>query len=276
MSSIAFTSPSGHVNVSGRERAMMGSICDSFRRAQTGDFRYDDLAWVKDVVRPGHYLHVEACRVDAASDDYDRAQRKIRLAQTLDTYLHVGDMGMESAIILDGKAIDLFTLTLNSAIEWGNRAVQLCAKLHGQCEIHAYCEGEDRAWLADLIQEGLDCNVFRSELWGYDGWPKVIEFLRGDASEPVVTSYSVTDSFPSAAYAPEGAIGRTEDGETDWDAWYDIEPSKQWEWGMAALRKEPGLRIGPEQLVRMFGDGLTGREFMRLVRQQAAPAPVAA
>lgn len=243
---------------------MMGSICNDFRRAQTGDFRFDDLAWLKSVLREGHYLYATAEKIESAGDSYEKAGLRNTLARDLDTYLAVGGDWDEkgSAIVLNGQPIDTFTLALNSAIEWGNRAIQLCAKLHGQCEIHAYCEGEDRAWLADVIQDALDCRVFRPDAWGYDGWPAVIDFLRAGTNEPVVTSYSATDSFPNAAYAPEGALDKTEDGEIDWDAWYEIDPAQQWEWGMTALRKEPGLRISPDRLGRMFGDGLTGREFV--------------
>lgn len=262
MSSISFASQSGGtIRISGRERSMMESVCDSFRQAQTGDFKYDNLSWLKHICRPGHYLHSKAIQIEDARDANERALLLNQLASALDTWLRAGYD--DSVLAIDGAPVQLFSMKLNSAITWGNRAVQLCAKLHGQCEIHAYCEGADRSWLADVIQEGIDCHVFSPEPMGYDGWPKLIDFLRASDGEPVVTSYSVTDSFPSADSAPQGVLPLSKDGEIDWDAWYEIPPAQQWEWGIAKLRSEPGLRISPDQLGDLFGSGITGREFIR-------------
>ena len=268
MSSISFVDPSGEVRISGRERAMMASVCNDFRRAQTGDFKNDDLTWLAQVAKPGHYLHSYSVTLANATTDEARYKEGARLARALDTYLHVGDD--DGALILDGRPVEIFSMMLNSALSWGNRAIALCAKLHGQCEIHAFCEGVDRAWLAELVQEALDCGVFRPDAWGYDGWPKLIEFLKRSDSEPVVTSYSVTDNFPNAGHAPEGALPRDDQGKIDWDAWYEISPTQQWEWGLAAIRQEPGLRISPDRLGAFFGEGMTGRAFMERVRAQTA------
>lgn len=263
MSSISFNSPSGEVRVSGRERAMMGSVCASFRKMQMGDWTFDELEWVEHVTLPGHYLHNDAVRLRSLSGDAMYEMRR-RLRQTLDTYFSVGDDG---AIILDGKPVDLFCLTLNSALAWGNRAVQLAAKLHGQCEIHAYCEGEDRVWLAELVEEAVEVNVFRPEPWGYDGWHKVAEFLRASDNEPVVTSYSVTDSFPNPSFLPDDVEVNPDD---QWEAWSQFDSAQQWEWSMEKLRGEGGLRISPDRLDAPFGDGMTGSEFMQRARSTAS------
>lgn len=276
MSSIAFTSPSGTVTVAGRERFMMGSICNDFRRMQTGDFRYGDLSWVKLVVKPDHYLHKYALQLDAARNASQKAEEQERLAKALDTFLHVGDMSSDEAMFLDGKPFDLFHLALNSAVEWGNRSIQLCAKLHAQSEIHAYCEGADRAWLADLIQEALDCQVFRADPFGHDGWQAVIEFLRSRDDEPVVTSFSVTDSFPNQDHAPDGFLD--EDPDTAWEQWDEVSDTQKWEWGMAAIRAVPSLQINAEMLSGRYGHSMSGRDFMERVhamQKQAAEAVTA-
>jgi hypothetical protein len=271
MSSISFVSPSGEIRISGAERAMMSAICDGFRRMQMGKLEYDDLDWVERVTVPGHYLNDYAARLRLATTTDERVKLRLQLARAFDTFFAVGD---EKSIILDGEPVDVFCLSLNSAIAWGNRPVQLCAKLHGQCEIHAYCEGEDRAWLADLVQEALDCGVFRSWVNGYDGWQKLMDFLRSSDSEPVVTSYSVTDSFPNPNFAPEGVISA--DSDDPWEEWSKFDAAKQWEWGMNKLREEPSLRISPDRLGRLFDIGLTATEFMRRAREVSiAPAEAA-
>ncbi len=76
----------------------------------------------------------------------------------------------------------------------------LAARIAGQAEVHGFCEGIDRAWLAGLIDEGLKSGEFRKNT-GYphreESWEHVTAFLRARDDEPVVMSYSVTDSFPN-------------------------------------------------------------------------------
>jgi hypothetical protein len=260
MSSISFHTIGREVRVSGRERAMMGVICNRFLKMQMGDLAYEPLEWVEHVFARGHYIADMAVELRLATNDHEKARLSSRLAQSLETFFHVGDA--RDVVLLDGEPVDLFALALNSAIQWGNRAVQLAAKLHGQCEIHCYVEGEDRAWLADLIEEAVACDVLRGDVWGYDGWAEVARLLREDAAAPVVTSYSVCDTFPNPSFIPDGIeIDPDDDGR--WEAWSRIEPEKQWEYAMAKLRAVSGLRLSPERLDDFFHGGLAGREFMR-------------
>lgn len=89
---------------------------------------------------------------------------------------------------------EMFTAQLNTAARLGGDLFALMARLHGQCEMHAWVDGPDRAWLADLIDRGLTERVFRTSL----GWEDVIALLRARDDQPVVTSYSVSESFPYA------------------------------------------------------------------------------
>lgn len=93
----------------------------------------------------------------------------------------------------DGRTIDAFTLTLNTVVAIGGDALRLMARIHGQCEIHGWVDGKNRAWLADIMQEGRDLGLFREN----QGWEGVITFLRSRDDEPVVTSYSVCSGFPN-------------------------------------------------------------------------------
>lgn len=270
MSSIAFHERGWTVRVSGRERAAMGLICSDMLAAQIGKLAYQDLGWVEVVAKSGHYLHSEAVALRKSANESEKADRQHRLAQSLETWFSVGGITSQDALVLNGKPVDPFTIGLNSAVAWGNECIQLAAKLHAQCEIHAYCEGPDRAWLADLIGRCVKLGVFQAEPWGYDGWAAVMARLVSSSEAPVVTSYSVTDTFPNPSFAPEGM---EMDEDDPWDTWSKFSEDDQWRWSMEALRRETSLRIAPETIGKRYGDRMTGAEFMERV-PKLAPATV--
>lgn len=243
MSSIAFHELGRTTRVSGRERAMMGRLCHSMLIAQIGH-RDDWKDWVPYVIAPDHYL-ADMARETLTFEGISRFNRSV------ETHLHVGD-----SMYLDGEPLCLFSLQLNSAIEWGSERMRLIAKLHGQCEIHAYCEENDRAWLAELIDQAVEDKLLRPDAWGYDGWPAVSAMLR-DGRGPVVTSYSVCDSFPTPTLDP--ALAEHED---PWEAWEEKTEVEQWEIGMAALRAEPGLQINPERISHRYGHKMSGHDLV--------------
>lgn len=112
MSSILFQSQTGgEVRISGRERAMMATICDRFMMAQIGNFDFADLSWLKRVAKPGHYLHDGAIKLESASDDYEKARLKNQLKQELRTWLNVGDD--ETVLQLNGEPVELFSMSVN-------------------------------------------------------------------------------------------------------------------------------------------------------------------
>jgi len=61
--------------------------------------------------------------------------------------------------------IDPFCVALNTAIVSGSDPIVLAARLHGQSEIHTYVEGENRAWLADVIRQDVRLD-FCVRIWG--------------------------------------------------------------------------------------------------------------
>jgi hypothetical protein len=131
------------------------------------------------------------------------------------------------------------------------------ARLHGQCEIHCYVEAENRLWLANIIESGLEKGIYRKNLdWGDLGledlgWNSVITLLGNGCRSPVVTSYSVCDTFPNPCVANFKVI---EEGSCkDWDklselreAWYNLSKDKQWELAIAGLRERIGIELKPE------------------------------
>ena len=92
----------------------------------------------------------------------------------------------------------------------------------------------------------LDCATTK-------GWLGVAALLENsaDAPGPVVTSYSVCDSFPDQ---PRGWVGEDDD-------WYELPFTKQWELAMTAIRLQYGLEWKPEQWDLRFGNGITGYDL---------------
>lgn len=173
----------------------------------------------------------------------------------------------------DGTPLSSFSLELNTALVLGSDPVALAARLHGQCELHAYVEGPHREWLAGLMEAGRACGVYRPD----QGWESVIELLRARADAPVVTSYSVGDSFPTTHVIQDDPPVWTpteidEWGEPNWDAWYDLPTAEQWALCMTALRARPEmlLELSPGNLRRRFGHA---RSLVDLFCVPAAVAP---
>lgn len=155
----------------------------------------------------------------------------------------------------EGKELESFELQLNTLMALGSDPLCLMARLHAQCEIHAWVKGPDRAWLADVIQQGLDAGLYRTGM----GWDKVQELLRSGAEHPVVTSFSVTEIFPNQ-YIADWTGPTDDDGEQlNEDAWYDdLTDDQRWDLAMAGLRKQKGMEaMSPETLRNGFGHGVS-------------------
>ena len=165
---------------------------------------------------------------------------------------------------LGDQEISIFSMQLNTAYSLGNDAVKLAARLHGQCEIHAYVEGENRKWLADIIQQGRATGFYRDGA----GWESVIKLLRRSSKEPVVTSYSVCDQFPNSHVAKfDHPI---KDGEKDWDAWYKLPQNTRWEMAVKGLREGGGgLEMKPDNWQKFyFGGGWTAFKLLLAIGEK--------
>jgi len=85
----------------------------------------------------------------------------------------------------------------------------------------------------------------------------VIALLRAADDQPVVTSYSVCDSFPNATL-----VGLTD--ERDHEAWYGLPVAEQWRQALLALRAEPKCELEwrPNNWSTItFGHGVTAMEL---------------
>lgn len=242
MSRIYFHSPSRESEVRGSERALMGHyVSDLFEMAlgvSDYDFPPDNPHVLRSILDPSHY----AAKATGAE-----------FARSLSTALRVGFDS--SILVVDGSPINLFSAALNTAIVMGSDPIILSARLHGQCEIHTYVEGKNRGWLAGIMERGRASGVFRSD----EGWESVIEHLRERDDEPVVTSYSVCHQFPSASASGWKPDKVNEDGDGDWDAYYDLSSEERWRMGMEALRAKSYMEMTPDNWTSYyFNDGETG------------------
>jgi hypothetical protein len=227
-------------------------------------------------------------------DSYVLAQTNERMFfDSLRTWMLAGFGAMLH--LPDGTQVNVFETTLNTSVAMGSDPMRLLAKLHGQCEIHAYVEGPNRAWLADIIEQGIEDKILR--VWQkdfYGGWPAVVELLRSRDDEPVVTSYSVTEQFPNSYVArtygswevaldPDAIKQMYELSDDDdlseyeatyrSDLWYELSNTEQWRFAMEGLRKHnemAHLEIEPETFARQgYGNGMSGFDIMAMLEETA-------
>lgn len=209
--------------VRGTERYMMGaSVLDVtwgfLTRVASEDTGTSPL---RKIVKPGHY----SLRAGGRG-----------FYESLKTAFSVcmGDF----KFIVDGEEIDPWHIQLNTAIDIGGPELALYARLHAQCEIHAFVEGPNRDWLAGIIENGLTIGLYRKD----SGWERVITLLRSGSEHPVFTSYSVCEQFPNA-----GVCGWEDD--EDGEGWYELPGEEQWDRCVKAMReKAGGLELSPESL----------------------------
>lgn len=250
MSRIYFHSPSGETELAGAERAYMGYICSEVALALVDLDSPHVVDRLVSLLDPTHRLSTDARSPFMGTTSVVDAQWQQRMRSALAHSI------FGSPLMWKGQRIATFSLVLNTALAVGGDAIKLAARLHGQCEIHTYVEGPNRSWLAGIMRQGLDSNIFRKGLRGYSmGWENVIDFLLARDDEPVVTSYSVCDSFPNKSVGdwmpawPEGVPRKwdllTEEQQAERGArgeeWYDLDKAEQWRISLAGLRASEGL-----------------------------------
>lgn len=278
MSRLYFQTRHGTAELRGSERAWLGHLA----RRQAA------IAWDLDVgvaterveqllnwVVPAERQHVhellrewrEVNESDRPGAGRDAGELWRRLLSSLRVWLDV--YGYE----LNVADRQLWTLDVgyNAALVTGSRPIQLAAKLNAYCEVHAYVEDPHRAWLADVIDEGLRTGVYRRTLRYHvapteppaeedQGWTDVVALLRVADDQPVVTSYSVTDWFPNPTVADWTPRGSDVDGDSEgtWNGWSALTDDERWDLGLAGVRRRPWLELTPESLGgAFFGPAIT-------------------
>lgn len=181
-----------------------------------------------------------------------------------------------------GRPLSCSRISLNTAAAVGNEAFRFAARLAGQGDIHCWIDGPDRAWAAELIDEGLDAGFLRRRVRTWDvGWAGVAELLRAADDGPVVCSYSYEDGFPNpkvagftpyvpADWLPDGwsleewgqlddeSRAEYRDGRVD-ELFYALSESERWRLSIEALRGRPAanLQIQPGGGAFHFGPNIT-------------------
>jgi hypothetical protein len=243
MSRIYFHSEHEETEVRGWERAMAGGICTDLLAVS---LRIDEELFSS---RPSPLRQVV--------DGYIRNTPKEQFERTFRAWLGGGGITGDGFILGGGKRAETFTAALNTALVMGSDVVKLMARLHGQCEIHCYVEGPNRAWLADIIERGRKAGLFRAD----SGWEETIAMLRSRDDGPVITSYSECDQFPNPG-AAQWTPPEDEEGEKNWDAWYEMSWEERWKLAVEGLRSgsmDHGLEMRPDDWADFhFRDGVTG------------------
>lgn len=277
MSRIYFHSRAGDTEVGGAERGWMGYLC---QRTACGFLELpNSVLRLRKLVPSNHYLN--------------KLQRSdLEWGEMFETAFAVSGCN-EHLLEWRGRELNPFTIILNTALLFGNDVVRLAARLHGQCEVHAYVRGENREWLAGIIDQGLESGLLRKTHSRSNtlssGWAETSAMLRSRSNIPVVTSYSVCDQFPNASFVPRDSannecvcgnftlnrlafgtncfhcgIDTSEITREEWrDYVYDIPNSTIWSRATTELMRRDqeghlGLELRPDNWSTFcFGDGVT-------------------
>lgn len=257
MSRIYFHSEHGTAEVRGSERAHMGRLCGDLFNVMLGLDHDDDYDGHPSIYRglliPNHYL----------------TQTRNNFISSLKTALSVC---MRDVFQIKGKPVDIFSAQINTALRVGNDILKLIARLHGQCEIHCWVAGENREWLASIIERGVSAGLLRETEEWQSGWSSVVKLLRSRTDCAVVTSYSVCAWFPNAHVASWTPPVDSDGGE-NYDAWYDLPRDEQWRLGLIGLKQKPLLEMKPDNWESYYcGDGLDAFSIMSAARATAQAA----
>lgn len=195
MSSISFDSADGCVLVGGRERARMGVLID-------------DLAWT---------MH---SRGQYRSDPMEASNAKL-------AYIY----GLNE------------TADFSERLGWvcliGSDTLKLLAHIHGQCELNGWVHPDDGEWFADLVERAVADGLLGPDgreggVNGYGSWQDVADLVR-ISTTPIVSAYSVTDSWPSQYTISEYRPDLWTYDEENPDAWYDLSDEERQRIGDEAL-----------------------------------------
>ncbi len=235
MSRIYFHAENESVEVAGPDRHHFGILCADLARIQAEVPRvHDAFSSAKD-----HWLvPVLKSSMDPKFLEYEIAQR-------------------EKPVVWKDQQYSSFSLLLNSAYHLGGEALQFAARIHGGCEIHCWVEGNNRLWLAGIIERALSVNVCRDDM----GWPDVIKLLEQSDKGEVVCSFSVTDSFPLGVLSRLARDAGLSDEECD-------DPPGTWGAAMASLREtHPYLEMQPSTWddYHFGNEGMDYAQLQRLV-----------
>lgn len=239
MSRVYFHTPSGDTEILGSERAYAGGLVGDLTVGIVKPRFLRELDVFRQLIPASHYLWSSVDNMPRFESSFETAWK------------------VQLELAWKGHTFDCWTVSLNTVQRIGNDPLKFLARMHAQCEIHAFVEGANRAWLAEIIHKGRVLGLYREGA----GWEDVVKLLLTRDDEPAVMSYSVCERFPNASSSdwlppwPEGvplhwdALTKEQQDERERlsEEWYDLPDEEQWERGLNWLRKEPGmLEFKPE------------------------------
>jgi hypothetical protein len=153
-------------------------------------------------------------------------------------------------ITWQGRDLNKLGIVVNTALVIGGDPLKLAARLIAQADDHCWAEGEDRAWLAGIIERGLEAGVlaarflsYGDQLWEPSGWADVTALLRARDDQPVVMSCSASGSFGSMPHRWRPGLDGSDDRESQWS---ELSHAQRWQASMDDLRaRRPGARLDP-------------------------------
>lgn len=241
MSRVYFHSPEDDAEVRGSERAYASCLIGNLAMAVFENHveKYRDEQPLLKIIPAGSYLH--------------RSARE-RFANDFGTWFRVAYGPDDYFILPDGQKVATWDVALNTATVLGGDALMFLARMHAQCEIHGWVDGPDKAWLAEIIEQGLVDKLYRANA----GWETVVELLKENTTSPVVMSYSVCEQFPNCGVGDwmDKIFRDDEHRDEHADKWYELPDDEKWRISMDGLKAKSGkLKIKPDDW-RGYGYGL--------------------
>lgn len=252
MSRIYFHNIANTAELRGSERAYAGGLSTNYLSMALGINRY-----IQDTDPVMSLFPLDVVR---------EARFHGSLSESIRIWLVVKGMNeAEGLRCPDGTKVEIFATALNTMLVSGTDPIKLLARLHGQCELHGYIEGSNRAWLADIIERGRAAHILRVD----QGWEGIVKMLRSADDTPVVTSYSVTCQWPNP-YGLDDSVSYEDDpaaSEAYTEAFYALPAEQRWDRAMPNLRKlgDGNLEMRPDQWQwpdYTFGAGESGYSLL--------------
>jgi len=180
------------------------------------------------------------------------------------------------------KRIDETDLRVNTVLATGSDAMKMATMFYAKCSTGAYVRGENRAWMANIIEDD-NAALFRP---GH-GWEEVVTMLRKSTEETVFFSFDGSGDGgnwdATLEWIDKEVAARGMDPE-DWetekfidtelrDIWESMEADKQWEIVEAWMVKnaDKTKEISPELFSAgpSYGDGMDAGKLMEILKAKS-------
>jgi len=210
MSGIEFTTRDGRASVRGTERAY-GAALAARLTAAVLDLNGRHTQERNRRILPELFLQ------QAEFERY-RAQKDGRTSSLTETFTYWAPMSAmmhedgEADMRIGDQTQRVDAVVINTGVVAGSDPIALLTRLHGYVDEGIIVAGSDRAWLAAIIDVGLQAHILRDE----PGWTSAAELLRDDDRSPVVIT---TSSGASLSWLQGSALGIYAADQTDQERW---------------------------------------------------------